>query len=176
MALANSAVQEVDGMKTLAMATHENPNSNSVFRNPSYQLDHHHHHQGSQSLINFKCGIDNLLHKNNNNNNESLLSFEPQDTFHWVDQQQRLMDDPNCSFQTATNYSPSKDNNKTAAGDNHNDGSSVYEWLYSEPTSSVSDAIHEAEAAQELANQKRSLMVHFLPLFSLNYKFSLKVI
>ncbi|CAK9327685.1 unnamed protein product [Citrullus colocynthis] len=167
MALANSALREVDGMeknggylKTLAIGKgHENPNSNFVFRNTTnYQLDQQQQQQ-QQSLINFKCGIDNTILGDKMNNNESLLSFEAQgicqldQTYNW-DDQQRVMEDPNC-FQTATNhnnYSPSKDHHNK-----NGDNGSVYEWLYSEPTTHFSDAIQEAEATQEIiANHKRS--------------------
>ncbi|XP_031741132.1 putative transcription factor bHLH086 isoform X2 [Cucumis sativus] len=159
MALANSAIQEVDGMekngggylKSLAIGKghdHQNPNGDFVFRDTTnYQLGQ----QQQQSLINFG-------HKMNN---ESLLSFEAQGicqldlTYNW-DDQQRVMEDPNC-FQTATNhnnYSPSKDHH------HHNkngDNGSVYEWLYSESTTDFSDSIQEAEGTQEIVpNHKRS--------------------
>ena len=158
MALANSSVHEADGMdkaggyiKSIPIATHDTPNATFLFRNTTnYQLDHHQQQQQlPQSLINFKCGIDNIFHKNN----ESLLSFEPQgvgqDTYNW-DDHQRLMEDPNC-FQTATNGYSSPKENKNGDG-------SVYDWLYSE-ASGVSDAIQEAEGAHEIANQKRPHMV-----------------
>ncbi|KAG7032728.1 putative transcription factor bHLH-like protein, partial [Cucurbita argyrosperma subsp. argyrosperma] len=152
MALANSSVHEADGMdkaggyiKSIPIATHDTPNATFLFRNTTnYQLDHHQQQQQQQqqlphSLINFKCGIDSIFHKNN----ESLLSFEPQgvcqDTYNW-DDHQRLMEDPNC-FQTATNGYSSPKENKNGDG-------SVYDWLYSE-ASGVSDAIQEAEGAHE---------------------------
>ncbi|KAG6602034.1 putative transcription factor basic helix-loop-helix 86, partial [Cucurbita argyrosperma subsp. sororia] len=158
MALANSSVHEADGMdkaggyiKSIPIATHDTPNATFLFRNTTnYQLDHHQQQQQQlpQSLINFKCGIDSIFHKNN----ESLLSFEPQgvcqDTYNW-DDHQRLMEDPNC-FQTATNGYSSPKENKNGDG-------SVYDWLYSE-ASGVSDAIQEAEGAHEVANQKRPHM------------------
>ncbi|KAA0062337.1 putative transcription factor bHLH086 [Cucumis melo var. makuwa] len=157
MSLANSAIQEVDGMekngggylKSLAIGKghDQNPNGDFVFRDATnYQLGL----QQQQSLINFGRKM----------NNESLLSFEAQGicqldlTYNW-DDQERVMEDPNC-FQTATshnNYSPSKDHHHNKNG---NSGS-VYEWLYCESTTDFSDSIQDAEGTQEIVpNHKRS--------------------